>query len=266
MLQTNCLGIFASDVLIRSALIQGLRDLRANPLLLDYVFAWLPNDELTAQTYGLRSVEEAKKWFLNTEINVSLDVRIGEAKLPMVSITLMDSSENGETLGDIHHQVAEDGPEEGQVTNLESVLHQESYNLGLFVEGEPLFLLYLNSIIVFLLYRYKESLLEARGFQNSTIRIGRLAPREEDGRENLFTRPIVVTGTVRHYWPKLTAPKITSVEGILVTPPQTNGGPQLKPYVERSGIRIVNPANPRSAFDVSEAPWGMEDDILSGVK
>lgn len=48
---TEAQGIVQSDILIRSALIAAISDLRANPYLLQYCFASLVNDNLTWQEY-----------------------------------------------------------------------------------------------------------------------------------------------------------------------------------------------------------------------
>lgn len=60
-LTTEALGIHQSDVIIRTAIVAALADLRANPWLLDYVFASLPKDEMTMKDYGEKSVEKAKE-------------------------------------------------------------------------------------------------------------------------------------------------------------------------------------------------------------
>jgi hypothetical protein len=109
MVRTTTKGIFQSDILLRTAIMQALLELRANPWLLDYVFAWLPADALTAKEYGDRSVEEAKAWFLNTDIAVSLAYRYDAPQYPLIAIELQESSESGaNSLGDVHYEATED--------------------------------------------------------------------------------------------------------------------------------------------------------------
>src|SRR6476646_6304158 len=50
---TNCKGVFQGDIIIRTALIEGMRDIRRQPWLLDYAFASLAQDDLTKSVYGL---------------------------------------------------------------------------------------------------------------------------------------------------------------------------------------------------------------------
>lgn len=103
-------GMVPSDILIRGAVVAGLEDLRKNTFLLDYVFMWYRNDDLTNKTYGDTERQRAKNWFLNTEIFVSMNYRADDVKFPLVSIGLQSSSEDMATLGDINFDTREDVP------------------------------------------------------------------------------------------------------------------------------------------------------------
>jgi hypothetical protein len=105
---TEALGIHQSDVIIRSCIVAGIAAIRAEPWLLDYVFASLPKDSMTMAAYGEKEVDNAKKWFLQTDIQVLMDYTPTEAKLPAISIQLVESTEQENTLGDIHYQPQED--------------------------------------------------------------------------------------------------------------------------------------------------------------
>lgn len=285
---TNALGIHQSDIVVRSALVAAIADLRANPWLLDYVFASLPRDPLTMKDYGEREVEQAKKWFLSTNIPVFMNTRSDHATFPCISIGLQESTEAESTMADVHHQPHEDndstwpalagpftpikyevasgtitvekslaasiiissgmilvdrfgnqhkvlevldddtfkikagtivdltdvvlkGNRPAFVTSLESVVYRETYSIGCHVQNEPTHLMYLHSIILFCLLRYKEALLEARGFERSVANSSDLRRNESLGEELTFSRWISLSGYVRQYWPKKTAPKITGV-------------------------------------------------------
>jgi hypothetical protein len=105
---TSSLGIFQSDVIIRTAIVAAIADLRANPWLLDYVFASLPKDSMTMSQYGEQEVSRAKEWFLGTDIPVIMYPNLDAAKLPCISISLLESSENAATVGDIHYEPSEE--------------------------------------------------------------------------------------------------------------------------------------------------------------
>ena len=287
--QTNIAGIHQSDIIIRTAIIAGLADIRAKPWLLNYVFASLPKDPLTWKEYGEKNVLEAKKWFLETHVPVKLVPVLNELEIPSITITLMDSSEvvPETTIGDIHYTPAEDSnpfpatlttpfapksynQKTGIITlkelpatvflgagmyildsvgryhqileviddlsfkikpgtiadfsqavlkasknprmGLESSSFRETYRIGIHVGGEPQKLSWLHSFVVFCLMRYKEVLLEARGFERSTIQSSDFGRENAMDSELVFTRNITVSGFVRQYWPKVQAPVIDAVQ------------------------------------------------------
>ena len=104
---TQAQGIYQADIIIRSAIIAGIADLRANPYLLDFAFAGLLQDDLTKSDYGQQEINQAKKYFQNTDIRVALNINPNEVKFPVISIALMASSDDDTTLGDIHYQTSE---------------------------------------------------------------------------------------------------------------------------------------------------------------
>lgn len=350
--QTEARGIFQADIILRTALKAGIDDLRANPWLLDYVFASLTQDvedgQLvrvdTTKDYGEKEIDKAKRWFLKTDIPVMVAPRIDEARIPSITIKLAESTEAEVTLGDIHYQTTESTPTttwpplagpfvvdtydpstgivgipasvsdnfiivpgmvlvdaKGQiftiqsivqdqaevevqtaddlaatlpmpldgsvvgttivppedndtlrvvvspatgadftrtllkgaqpslVTQLESVRYRETYQIGVHVASEPVYLTWLHSIIVFILLRYKQDLLEARGFEQSvpnSTDFDRNDNFPED--QNVFSRYINVTGYVRQYWPKRIDRAITSVTGTI----QIEGAGNMPPDVD----------------------------------
>jgi hypothetical protein len=96
-------------------------------------------------------------------------------------------------------------------TALESTMYRESYIIGCYVDSEPIHLVYLHSILVFLLLRYKQVLLEARGFERTTLSSSDFRRDEELLPEMYYSRYTTITGTVRQYWPKIIARKIDAV-------------------------------------------------------
>lgn len=115
---TSALGIFQADIIIRSAIVAALADMRANPWLVEYVFASLPQDSLTWKEYGEKDLQQAKKWFMSTNIDVSVLPTFDESKWPKITIELLESKEveSETTLGDIHYD-----PTEGNDSNWPSL-------------------------------------------------------------------------------------------------------------------------------------------------
>jgi hypothetical protein len=321
-LTTEVTGIHQSDVVIRSAIIAAIADLRANPWLLDYVFASLPKDSVTMADYGEREIAAAKKWFMSTNIPVFMSTRIDDVKLPAISISLLESTEAETTLGDTHYKVTEDndsawpalagpfspveysaatgimkipetidlilapgmvvvdsvgraheilevpetytlqlkagtvgdftdalikGTRPSYVANLESVVMKETYSIGCHVNSEQTHLTYLHSILTFILLRYKESLLEARGFERSQINSSDFRRNESFDVELAFSRHLNITGYVRQIWPKAIKPKLT--------------GLAVSPLMVIDSGKLPADADPNAGPD--EASWIGDQDALT---
>lgn len=287
---TQILGVHQSDVIIRSAIVAALADIRANPWLLDYVFASLPQDPLTWKQYGERDLNEAKKWFLATDVAVSVLPNMDESKWPKITIELSDSREveTEASLGDVNYTPTESNdstwpslnqspitpisyiPSTGVVklsgepdffifpgmfmvdrrgdpheiltvidsktftispgtvadlsksniksrrpswnVDVESASFKETYRIGIHVSGEPGHLTWLHSIMVFALQRYKEILMEARGFERSSFASTQIARAEWSEAENVLSRYLTISGYVRHFWPKAISRRVDGVE------------------------------------------------------
>ncbi len=279
-------GIHPSDIIIRSAIIDGLEDLRKNPWLLDYVFAALPKDAATSKKYGDKDIAAAKSWFLKTEIPVSISPRLDEGRWPRISIELASSVEAENTLSDLHYSPVEilsipNNPltspftplydsQAGKITlpasvleelypvagqkivdktgnehdilsvdgldlfvkpnlildlrdavikgslpttavHMESANFRETYQIGVFVGSEAVYLSWLHSIVVFILLRYRETLLEGRGFERSSFTSSDFMRDESFGQEIVYARFITINGVVRQYWPKAVESLVSNV-------------------------------------------------------
>jgi hypothetical protein len=308
MVRTSTKGIFQSDVIIRTALIKALDDVRKNPWLLDFAFASLLDDDLTSSEYGAAEIEKAKEWFLSTDIPVAMAYRFDQITTPLIALSLEDSGEGATTLGDVHSSPTEDidateilvdpapvissftpksytagtgtvvlpsnldtsqvfagmllfdtvsnkgyvisevldstsfkiaagtkanftkavvAPANSfAIARLESIEERETYRIDLYVSGQPANLLYLYAIVKFCLYRYKQDLFEARGFERSNLNSTgvRLFP-SKSGPEVIFTRSFSLSGFVRQYWPKEITRKIDGLvvsESVADAPPGTD--------------------------------------------
>lgn len=281
-------GIHQADVLIRSALIAAIEDMRANDWLLDHAFNWLPSDLLTKADYGRAEVDKAKRWFRSTKIPVLMSTAIVDPSFPCITITLVESGEAETTLSDTHYvpQQEDDrlwpaltpvfvgswGPTTGLlvvpdriteqlvlapgmmvidrsgrshpilevvddstvrlapeaagdftasvikgarptgITTIGSVAMKEVYAIGCHVQGEQVHLTYLHTLLVFMLYRYKASLLEARGFERTVVSSSDFRHNEAFEMELTFSRHTNITGYVRQVWPEYSGQKIQSID------------------------------------------------------
>ena len=87
---------------------------------------------------------------------------------------------------------------------LEASTFTESFSIGVHVSSDPLHLIWLHSIIVYGLLRYKETLLEARNFQLSTFSSSDMSRNQafDAAGDNVFSRYIRIQGLTEHTWLK----------------------------------------------------------------
>lgn len=334
MIKTQIKGIFQGDIILRTAVIEAFNLIRKEPWLLDIAFQSLLQDELTRATYGEKEMEEAKEWFIKTEIPISLTYRFDSLVTPLIALSLEDESEAEATLGDVHYEPQEEivateivvqpepivGPftpasydsVTGYVTlpaslsttnvfenmilfdvkanigyviqevingstvaiakdvranftkaviaprsslrwlHTESIAERHSARFDIFVSSNPTHLLFLHTILKYCLYRYKQDLLEARGFERSSL--GSTGVRVLNGpkeSEIIYTRTINMSGYVRQYWPKELKGKI---DGVIIG-------------TDAVGMKIKDgPASPDAILpDVQNQGWQMEDDDFDGI-
>lgn len=277
---TKVLGIFQSDIIIRTALIAAIQDLRRDPWLLDYCFASLNMDPLTASQYGAKEIANAKRWFQRTDIPVVMDFRLDSLEGTCISIQLQASEEAENTYGDTHYDPYEQndfvwpvlaGPFSGQynpstgilllpqsvidqlivvpgmvvvsdtgrlatvtdvtnksqltlspalvdtyahaliksgtppeaTTQLESVSFKEKYVIGVHTMGDAQVNIWLYSITMYILLRFKEQYLEARGLERTSVAAQGLQRNQQTGKEVMWSRFIAMDGYCRHVWPKI---------------------------------------------------------------
>lgn len=87
----------------------------------------------------------------------------------------------------------------------EHTFFQETYNIVCHAHGDPQSLLWLWTIAVYAILRYRESMLEAQGFTQSSISSGGMQADPyytSAGGESLWTRAISLTGMVENSWIK----------------------------------------------------------------
>lgn len=298
-------GVPATDIVVRTAIMAALDDIRANPWLLDFCFQSLRHDVLTRKEYGEAEMQELKDWVLNNEIAVVMAHNLNNVRQPAISIEVGDSNEIQQILGDIHVTYTEKivfvtklppllvftpasydkatgtiTLASGQTTdnvfvgnrvldrannaaylitevidshtftigagielsllraevvpaddlwtaNCESVRLQEGFNIDCIVQGDPTKTLILEGLVKFMLYRYKQSLLEARGFENTIIRSSGMTFSTMYGKEAtqlLWKRVAMVTGWSELSWPKTISPPIAGLR-VSILIPTTTGAP-----------------------------------------
>jgi hypothetical protein len=119
------------------------------------------------------------------------------------------------------------------VVTLESACFKESYSIGCHTNGTnaDTHLTYLHSVIVFILLKYRETLLEARGFERSAFSSADFRKDEGFQNEIIYSRFMSLSGFVRQYWPKS---KVRKIDGVLTNVRPSVIGEDAEPLLESS--------------------------------
>jgi len=130
---------------------------------------------------------------------------------------------------------------------------QETYSIGCHVHGDAQALLWLHSIVLYSLLRYREGMFEAQGFAESVIGSGDMEPYGPYGPtsgEEVWSRYITLTGQVENSWIK--APR-RFIEKIRLR--EKSGDALL------GGIKILSNLDSPDFVDKTDENWyTVEDD------
>lgn len=136
---------------------------------------------------------------------------------------------------------------------IEHSFFQETYNIGCHVHGDPQALLWLHSVVLYSILRYRESLLEAQGFGQSTLSSSDLMANgagSGPAAEEIWTRYITLTGMVENSWIK--SPR-RIIESVALKDKGADG------FI--GGIKIISNLDTPNFIDKSTQTWStIEDD------
>jgi hypothetical protein len=126
---------------------------------------------------------------------------------------------------------------------------QESYQIGCHVSGDPAYLIMLFSVIKYIIYRYREALLEHENFQLSGIKCSQIIKNNEFGEDKVFSRFITLYGQTIETWIKSPHRVIESTEF------KDTDNPTLP------GIKVLAQEAPESVKEEVDQNWvTIEDD------
>lgn len=100
-------GIYQGDFVIETAIRAGIDDILANPWVLDYLFRGIVEDELTQGQYGAKLVKTFTDWITKVKIPIFVNTELDPAKVPAITINLIEDAEDGNTHSDRHYDPVE---------------------------------------------------------------------------------------------------------------------------------------------------------------
>jgi hypothetical protein len=135
---------------------------------------------------------------------------------------------------------------------IEHTFFKEVYNIGCHAHGDPQTVLWLHSIVLYSILRYRESLLEAQGFSESSLSSSDLMPNPNysgPAGESAWTRTITLSGMVENTWIK--SPRRV-IEKMAIREKTSTG------FI--GGIKILTNLDTPDIIDESTQPWVTTDD------
>jgi hypothetical protein len=108
------MGLFNGDIVIKTAIELGMKDIRQNLWLIDDILSQVVQDEYLKDAYGQKEIDACKQWFANNNIPVYLRYRRDKDEFPCITIALQSSNEKIEMkhMGDASTEVETLMPEQ----------------------------------------------------------------------------------------------------------------------------------------------------------
>ncbi len=130
---------------------------------------------------------------------------------------------------------------------IEHAFFQENYTIGCWAHGDVQTLIWLHTLVMYTILRYRESLLEAAGFAESSVSSGEILEDpnyEGPGGELGFVRLIQLTGQTESSW--LKQPH-RFIETVVIEEPQCDE------FI--GGIRILSNLNIPATLNAEDETW-----------
>lgn len=90
---------------------------------------------------------------------------------------------------------------------------QEGFTVRLLAQSNLVHTIYLKQLVTYILFRYREAYLEARGFEVSSLSVGPVYRDETFGKDVVYACDINLNGQVQADWIKFVSPKLSKVTG-----------------------------------------------------
>ena len=356
------MGIFQSDMAIKTAIELSIEDMRKNPWLLDDILSDCINNPYLKDKYGQKQIDSMKEWFQNNQIDIYMSERNDKNNFPCITITLGSSNEKDDmkhmadlstetvtlypqnikkpipfivkpfaftsydpstgilTVDDtlpgmdrVFPSMLVVNPDNGNAYIIQDIIpgglvlepnlsitatrlaivpkfqyytarrehtfFQESYSVKCYSHGDPQVLLWLWSITLYSILRYRESMLEAQGFSQVLVSNSEMSISQEfssEGGEIVWMRTISLSGMTENSWIKTPRRHIESVGLIEKTPkpvidpvvlpgiiPGLTPAPSVPPVVVpentpkgyRGGLQILSNNEPDTVEQELQESW-----------
>jgi hypothetical protein len=111
----------------------------------------------------------------------------------------------------------------------------ESFEVGCHAASDPVITMWLRAVVMYIMLRYREAYLEARGFEVSSLVAGPVAPNPNFTAEKIYSASVKLQGQVEASWVKFIAPKLDAVTGEIVIADGPKTPSAYENYVKNQG-------------------------------
>jgi hypothetical protein len=115
-------GIFQSDIILRTALVEGIAQIRASKAETDIILSSLEADERSAKTYG-PEIDRIREFIRRLNIPVVAEHTLSGPPVAAVSVATAGEEDAETTLADLHYETSADLPGTGDLAGFTAVLY-----------------------------------------------------------------------------------------------------------------------------------------------
>lgn len=137
----------------------------------------------------------------------------------------------------------------------------EQYDIGCHAASDPVLALWLRSLVMYILFRYREAYLEARGFEISNISAGPIIINPNFGSEKVYSCSVKLEGQVEGSWVKYIAPKLGVVRGNVIIADGPKTPPSYTDQVNNQGWKMQGDVVPETPVDEEEGEYVATQDV-----
>jgi hypothetical protein len=120
----------------------------------------------------------------------------------------------------------------------EQTFFKQNYAIMVAAISDPVYCTWLTQIVTYVLGRYKEAYLEARGYEVSSFDVGPLTIDQAFNNEQVYYKQISLTGECEMGWAKYVAPQFQGYNTGIVIANAPASPPDVLPVILNEGIQM----------------------------
>lgn len=199
-----------AEVVAQRVIQIGLKEIKANPLILDDIFGLYLEPEMESD-YGQDYIDRLKKWFLETKIPVVQAWGLNTTRLPSYSIHLSNETEDESkaAMGDYFGGPNELGDDETSTTG--TGVFNVMIDIGIHGNKQDDYVLWMYYILCYVLFK-KKLLAERLGLRIHTYSASDYDYKRPLVGENIYTRWVRFKCTTQNFFDQDALDQVDDIE------------------------------------------------------